>query len=144
MQYTLMVIIEDILALMQHSKMSHAVSKVRHFLPTVSQLTIHRCLARQHHYYQLQPRVCVLQIAKHWFNLVRIGSIFTETRLAHNWHTGICRDLLKLLRKVPKQVLKYKFHLMENTEERYLAHMLSKLAPDFNLVFYEACFILTL
>jgi len=64
-------------------------------------LTIYGSFARQYDDNQLQTGVRVLQVTKHWLNLVGSRCILAKTRLSQYRHPRITRDLLQLLRKAP-------------------------------------------
>ena len=51
--------------------------------------TVDRRFSRQDHDDELQPSVGVLQVSEHGLHAVRSLCVFTETRLALNWHPSI-------------------------------------------------------
>ena len=51
--------------------------------------TVDGCFSRQDHDDELQPSVGVLQVSEHGLHAVRSLGIFTEARLALNWHPSI-------------------------------------------------------
>ena len=86
--------------------MSLSIDDLSFFLPLSHSIyysicTIDRGFPRQDDDDELQSGIRVLQVSEHGLHAVCALGVFTETRLALDWHPSVLRDLSQLIGEAP-------------------------------------------